>query len=87
MLACAGTAFAGRNITVDGLGVTVTVSSLNTPTPLNSTDIILVINGGTLFVNDNATIGTLTIGNSSSPGNVQFDTVQSELPPRLLHHR
>jgi hypothetical protein len=66
-------AAAGRTIIVDGSGVTVTVSSLNTPIPLTSADTIQVINGGTLFVDDNATIGTLTIGNASSPGNVVFN--------------
>jgi MBG domain (YGX type) len=76
-LAWAGSAFAGRNIIVDGLGVTVTVSSLNAPVLLNSTDTILVRNGGTLFMNADATIGALTIGDSSSPGNVAFDSVQA----------
>jgi len=76
MLAWAGSAFAGRNIIVDS--VTVTVSSLNTPTPLNSTDTILVRNGGTLFVDDAATIGSLAIGDSTTPGNAVFNSIQAK---------
>jgi hypothetical protein len=76
MLAWAGTAFAGRNIIVDS--VTVTVSSLNTPTPLNSTDTILVRNGGYLFVDADATIGSLTIGDSTTAGTAAFNSVVAQ---------
>jgi MBG domain (YGX type) len=63
---------APRTIVV--VAVTANTSSLNTPTPLNSADTILITSGGTLFVDDNATIASLTIGDASSAGNVVFDT-------------
>lgn len=52
--------------------VSVFVSTLNTPTPLTSADTILIRNGGTLFVNASATIGTLNIGDATSAGTVLF---------------
>ena len=63
-------AAAARNIVVEY--VTVTVSSLSTPTPLTSADTILVKNGGRLWVDNNAQIGSLTIGDTASSGNVVF---------------
>ena len=68
MLACAGSALAQRTIYVDF--VTVTVSSFSPP--LSSADTITVRNGGTLYVDQGATLGTLTIGDATTAGNVVF---------------
>lgn len=75
LLAWAGTAFAKQYI-VDS--VTVTVSSLNAQ-GLGPTDTILVRgNTGVLFVDANATIGSLTIGDSTTSGNATFNSVSPQ---------
>jgi hypothetical protein len=68
-------AAAARNIVIDSL--TITVSLLNAP-PLTSADTILVRNGGTLYVDANATIGTLTVGDYSGAGSVVFNSVTAQ---------
>jgi len=71
MLACAGSALAQRTIYVDY--VTVTMSSLtNAPTFITPADNIVVRNGGTLYVDVGATVGSVTIGDATTAGNVVF---------------
>ena len=61
---------AGRTIIVEY--VTVRLSDLNSPA-LTSADQILVRNSGNLWVDTDATLGLLTIGDGSTVGYVKFD--------------
>ena len=61
---------AGRSIIVEY--VTVRLSDLNSPA-LTSADQILVRNSGNLWVDTDATLGLLTIGDGSTVGYVKFD--------------